>query len=60
MGYYVRIVVEEYPVYGECPFGVDGRSEEDFPISICTLPCAEGAHCKGCECPYLVSLEEIK
>lgn len=60
MAYYVRIVVEEYPCYGECPFGVDGRSEDDFPISICTLPCAEGAHCKGCECPYLVSLQEVK
>ena len=57
---YVRIVVEDYPVYGDCPFGVDARSEDDFPISLCSLPCAEGAECKAYECPYLVSLREIK
>lgn len=57
---YVRIVVENYPEYGECPFCMDGRSEDDFPISVCTLACANKAECEGYNCRYLVSLREIK
>lgn len=56
----VRIVVEEYPYYGECPFGVEKESEDGFLFHVCGLPCAKGAKCEGFGCPYLVSLQEVK